>query len=197
MIAEVRGSLTAKHGDLVTIMTAGGVGYEVAVPLGVLERLPRPGGEVRLHTMLVVREDSWALFGFDQLKERAVFQRLLVASGVGPRLALSLLSALGAERVVRAVQTEDLAVLCTVPGVGKKKAERMVLELKDRMRDLEVASEQAAPAQSTVQAVTALVNLGYSSTEADAAVRAVVAGGTDADSGTLIRDALQRLTRGK
>lgn len=197
MIAEVRGSLTAKHGDLVTIMTAGGVGYEVTVPLGVLERLPRPGGEVRLHTMLVVREDSWALFGFDQLKERAVFQRLLVASGVGPRLALSLLSALGAERVVRAVQTEDLAVLCTVPGVGKKKAERMVLELKDRMRDLEVASEQAAPAQSTVQAVTALVNLGYSSTEADAAVRAVVAGGTDADSGTLIRDALQRLTRGK
>jgi Holliday junction DNA helicase RuvA len=197
VIAEVRGSLTAKHGDLVTIMTAGGVGYEVAVPLGVLERLPRPGGEVRLHTMLVVREDSWALFGFDQLKERAVFQRLLVASGVGPRLALSLLSALGAERVVRAVQTEDLAVLCTVPGVGKKKAERMVLELKDRMRDLEVASEQAAPAQSTVQAVTALVNLGYSSTEADAAVRAVVAGGTDADSGTLIRDALQRLTRGK
>jgi Holliday junction DNA helicase RuvA len=197
VIAEVRGSLTAKHGDLVTIMTAGGVGYEVTVPLGVLERLPRPGGEVRLHTMLVVREDSWALFGFDQLKERAVFQRLLVASGVGPRLALSLLSALGAERVVRAVQTEDLAVLCTVPGVGKKKAERMVLELKDRMRDLEVASEQAAPAQSTVQAVTALVNLGYSSTEADAAVRAVVAGGTDADSGTLIRDALQRLTRGK
>lgn len=197
MIAEVRGSLTAKHGDLVTIMTAGGVGYEVAVPLGVLERLPRTGGEVRLHTMLVVREDSWALFGFDQLKERAVFQRLLVASGVGPRLALSLLSALGAERVVRAVQTEDLAVLCTVPGVGKKKAERMVLELKDRMRDLEVASEPAGPAQSTVQAVTALVNLGYSSAEAEAAVREVIAGRTDADSGTLIRDALQRLTRGK
>lgn len=197
MIAEIRGALVAKHGDQVTIMTAGGVGYEMAVPLGVLERLPRPGGEVRLHTMLVVREDNWALFGFDNPWERAVFQRLLLASGVGPRLALSLVSALGADRVVRAVQAEDLAVLCTVPGVGKKKAERMVLELKDRIRDLEVVSEPPGPAQSTAQAVAALVNLGYSSAEAEAAVRESVAGQSDVDSGTLIRDALQRLTRGK
>ena len=197
MIAEISGALTAKHGDLITVMTAGGVGYEMAVPLGVLERLPRLGGEVRLHTMLVVREDSWALYAFDNRMERAVFQRLLLASGVGPRLALSLVSALGGDRVVRAVQTEDLAALCTVPGVGKKKAERMVLELKDRIRDLEVVSEPHRPAPATVQAVTALVSLGYAPAEAEAAVRETVGGRSEVDSGTLIREALQRLTRGK
>ncbi len=197
MIAEVRGTLTAKAGDLVTVMTAAGVGYEIAVPLGVLERLPVLGAEVHLHTGLVVREDGWALFGFDRNEERLVFQRLLLASGVGPRLALSLISALGGDRVIRAVREGDLAALCTVSGVGQKKAERMVLELKDRMRDLVMAEELAPTGATGEQAVSALVNLGYGAAEADRAVRAAVANNEAADAPEVIRTALQHLAKAK
>lgn len=194
MIAEVRGILASKSGDLVTIMTAAGVGYEVAVPVGTLARMPRAGGDVQLHTTLVVREDSWSLFGFDRLSERMVFQRLLLANGVGPRLALAVISALGGDRVVRAVRNEDIAALCTVQGVGKKKAERMVLELKDRMGDLEVPDDATTPGPTGQQAVTALVNLGYAQVESEDAVRAVLADGESAGTADLIRLALEQLT---
>jgi Holliday junction DNA helicase RuvA len=124
MIAGVRGTLTARTGDRVIVTTAAGVSYELAVPLGVLERLPAEGSDVDLRTVLVVREDGWALFGFDRDHERLVFQRLLGATGVGPRLALALLSTLGGSRVVAALKGSDLAALCAVPGVGTKTAER-------------------------------------------------------------------------
>ncbi len=197
MIASVRGTVTARSGDLVTIATAGGVSYEMAVPLGVLEQLPPAGGEVHLHTVLVVREDGWALFGFETADERIVFQRLLGASGVGPRLALGLLSALGSDRVVRAIAEGDLAALCTVTGVGKKKAERMVLELKDRMGDLEITGEPAAIDSAGDQAVKALVTLGYGQMEADGAVRTVLAANGTADTADVIRSALELLARGQ
>ncbi len=197
MIASVRGTVTARSGDLVTIATAGGVSYEMAVPLGVLEQLPPAGGEVHLHTVLVVREDGWALFGFETADERIVFQRLLGASGVGPRLALGLLSALGSDRVVRAIAEGDLAALCTVSGVGKKKAERMVLELKDRMSDLEITGEPTGIGSAGDQSVNALLTLGYGQMEADGAVRTVLAGNGTADTADVIRSALELLARGQ
>ena len=197
MIASVRGTVTARSGDLVTIATAGGVSYEMAVPLGVLEQLPPAGGEVHLHTVLVVREDGWALFGFETADERIVFQRLLGASGVGPRLALGLLSALGSDRVVRAIAEGDLAALCTVSGVGKKKAERMVLELKDRMGDLEITGEPTGIGSAGDQSVKALLTLGYGQMEADGAVRTVLAANGTADTGDVIRSALELLARGQ
>ncbi len=197
MIASVRGTVTARSGDLVTIATAGGVSYEMAVPLGVLEQLPPAGGEVHLHTVLVVREDGWALFGFETADERIVFQRLLGANGVGPRLALGLLSALGSDRVVRAIAEGDLAALCTVSGVGKKKAERMVLELKDRMSDLEITGEPTGIGSAGDQSVKALLTLGYGQMEADGAVRTVLAANGTADTADVIRSALELLVRGQ
>lgn len=197
MIAGVRGTVTARSGDLVTIATAGGVSYEMAVPRSVLEQLPPAGGEVHLHTVLVVRDDGWALFGFETADERIVFQRLLGASGVGPRLALGLLSALGSDRVVRAIAEGDLAALCTVSGVGKKKAERMVLELKDRMSDLEITGEPTGIGSAGDQSVKALLTLGYGQMEADGAVRTVLAANGTADTADVIRSALELLVRGQ
>jgi Holliday junction DNA helicase RuvA len=200
VIAEIRGNLTSKSGDLVTIMTAAGVGYEISVPVGTLGRLPRAGGDVQLHTTLVVREDSWSLFGFDRPSERVVFQRLLLANGVGPRLALAVISALGGDRVIRAVRNEDIVALCTVQGVGKKKAERMVLELKDRMGDLEVPDDVTGPGVTVgpgatgQQAVTALINLGYGQVESEDAVRTALAEGEPAGTADLIRLALEQVT---
>ena len=122
------------------VQTDGGVGYAVTVPTGVAERLPGPGDRVSLHTELVVKEDGWALYGFDRPGERLVFQRLLGASGFGPKLALALLSALGPERTVRSIRARDLAALSSVGGIGRKKAERLVLELQDRFDDVPLES---------------------------------------------------------
>ena len=194
MISAGCGALITKTGDRVVVETTGGVSYEIAVPLGVLERLPAEGRSVELKTVLVVREDAWALYGFDQELERTVFQRLLGASGIGPRLALALVSTLGGPRVVAAVREGDIAALCTVPGIGKKTADRMVLELKDRVRDLataEAATPRGVPAE---QAVQALMNLGYGAAEADRAVRAVVSQDGTGEPVDLIRRALHRLT---
>lgn len=191
MIASVSGVLTEKAPESIVIQTDGGVGYALTVPLGVFERLPAPGERVSLYTELVVREDGWALFGFDQPGERAVFQRLLGASGFGPRLALALLSTLGPERTVRSIQQRDIAALSTVNGIGRKKAERLVLELADRFQDLAVEIPQGAPGPGE-EAVRALVGLGYAPALAEEAVREVLADGAG-DTARLIRQALQLL----
>lgn len=195
MIAGVQGILASRQGDRVVVETATGVSYELAVPLGVLERLPGAGAPVRLHTVLVVREDGWALYGFDREHERGVFQRLLGASGVGPRLALALLSSLGGARVVQALRGSDLAALCTVPGIGRKTAERLVLELKDRLGDLSPPGEAPARAPAADEAVQALINLGYGAADADRAVRAVLADGGTAGTAEILRQALHTLMR--
>lgn len=194
MISAVRGTLVSKSGDRVVLETSGGVSYEIAVPLGVLERMPAEGRTVDLRTVLVVREDGWALYGFDQELERTVFQRLLQASGIGPKLALALVSTLGGSRVAGAVRDGDLATLCSVPGIGKKTAERVVLELKDRLRDMATTEPAAVRSVPAEQAVQALMNLGYGPTDADRAVRAVVSQNGAGEPAELIRRALQRLT---
>ena len=193
MIATLKGVLAVREADTVVIETDGGVGYAVAVPLGVFERLPPKGGRCALFTELVVREDGWTLYGFDSPGERAIFQRLLSASGLGPRLALAILSTLGPERAVRSIQGKDIAALSTVSGIGKKRAEKLIVELSDRFADLALAP-LAGPARPSDEAVRALTALGYTTPVADEAVRAVLsAGGADGVE-TLVRRALRHLT---
>ena len=191
MIASVRGTLAVREPAGVVVETPGGVGYLIEVPLGTFERLPAEGAPVHLLTELVVREDAWMLFGFDGAIERAVFRRLMGAAGVGARLALAILSTLGAERAVRAIRDKDLAVLASVTGIGRKKAERIVLELGDRLDDLPAAAPVASPA---ADAVRALVALGYPAAQADAAVRGAAESGT-LETAALVRRALTDLTR--
>lgn len=195
MIGLVTGVLRERDGDTVLIETAGGVGYSVTVPLGVLERLPMNGERVSLHTELVIREDAWALYGFDRQGERAIFQRLLSASGFGPKLALALLSTLGPERTVRSIQGRDIAALATVNGIGRKKAEKLVVELGDRFKEpaRDLPAAEPRPAEEAVQALT---RLGYAAAQAEDAVRSALAGGST-DTARLIREALQRLASRK
>lgn len=190
MIAMVSGTVGEREGDTILIETAGGVGYAVTVPLGVLERLPAAGGRVSLYTELVVREDSWSLFGFDQASERAIFQRLLSASGFGPKLALALLSTLGPGRTVRSIQQRDIAALSTVSGIGRKKAEKLVVELGDRFKDVPV--EPSAAPRPGEEALAALVGLGYPAAVAEDAVRAIMSDGVS-ETAKVIRLSLQRL----
>lgn len=196
MIASVSGVLAGRDGETIVVQTDGGVGYEVTVPLGVAGRLPAAGARVSLYTELVVKEDGWALFGFDRIAERQIFQRLLGASGFGPKLALALLSARGAARAVRSIRGRDLAALSSVPGIGRKKAEKLVVELRDRFDDVALEPEvERAP--GTDEAVRALVGLGYTPGAAEDAVRAALAAGASEETPQLIRRALQRLaTRG-
>ena len=191
MIAVVTGTLRERDGDAVLIETAGGVGYEVTVPLGVLERLPAAGSRVSLYTELVIREDSWSLYGFDRSAERTVFQRLLSATGFGPKLAMALLSTLGPERAVRSIQSRDIAALATVNGIGRKKAEKLVVELGDRFKEVPLDLPPAGPRPGE-EAMQALIRLGYPAPAAEEAVRAVVAEGIT-ETAKVIREALQRL----
>jgi Holliday junction DNA helicase RuvA len=193
VIALLSGTLAIKEGDRVVVRTPSGVGYEVFVPTRALEDLPPAGHPVELHTHLAVREDGQALYGFLTAEERRVFQRLLTASGIGPKLALAIMSALSAERVVRAIRERDLAVLVSVPGVGKKTAERLAVELADKTEDL--AAEVGAPGGSASDAATkALVRLGYKAAEADEAVRRALAADGRRDTADLIRAALAFLS---
>ena len=197
MIGTLTGTLADRSGDTILIDTAGGVGYALTVPLGVLERLPAQGSRCSLYTELVVREDGWTLYGFDRATDRAIFQRLLTASGFGPKLAIALLSTLGPDRTVRSIQGKDLAALATVPGIGRKKAERLVLELRDRFSDL--ALEPGAPVKSSAaeEAVRALTSLGFAPPAAEDAVRRVLAAGAGQDTTALIKHALQQLVGSK
>ena len=198
MISQVAGKLLAKELDRVAIMTAGGVGYELTIPLGVYETLPRAGEQCTLHTYLVVKEDGWQLFGFATQFERRVFQRVLDAKGVGPALAIGMLSALSAERLVRAIREKDIATLQGAPRVGRKKAEQLILDLSEKMDDLLPdtgmrALERAGPASE--DAVRALVSLGYASPDAERAVKAALdAGGQQMSAPDLIREALAKVT---
>jgi Holliday junction DNA helicase RuvA len=196
MIATVTGVLADREGETVVVQTDGGVGYAVTVPLGVFERLPPRGARVSLHTELVVREDGWALFGFDRAADRVIFQRLLGASGFGPKLALAVLSALGPDRTVRSIRERDIAALSTVTGIGRKKAERLVLELRDRFDDVAVAPPER-PASGSDQAVRALVALGYAPAAAEEAVRGALANGPSGDTAVVVRQALAGLAGSK
>lgn len=197
MIVHVDGTLIARDIDRVEVMTAGGVAYELQIPLGVFETLPRQGEQVSLHTWLVVKEDSWQLFGFSSLYERRLFQKLLTANGVGPSLALGMLSALSAQRLVRAIQEKDIPALQGVPRVGRKKAERLILDLADKLDNIGGDAETGVPRAAggaSEDALRALVLLGYSSSDAEKGLRAALdAGGGGLSAAELIRAALSKL----
>lgn len=197
MISRVRGVLVQKEIDRAEIITAGGVTYELEIPASVFEMLPRIGQELELHAALVGREDGLELFGFRDKLERQLFLRLQSASGVGPRLALTMLSTMRAAQLIDAIRGRDLARLCTVSGVGKKKAERIALELGDRLDDMVAAAAEVEPESALVEsAVGALVALGYSRAEAEGAVRKALKDrdGAESDVENLVREALAGLS---
>ena len=200
MIARVAGTLIAKDLDRVQITTSGGVTYELTIPLSAYEALPRAGEACTLHTHLVVKEDAWQLFGFATAFERRVFQRVLDAKGVGPALAIGLLSALSADRLVRAIREKDVATLRGAPRVGRKKAEQLILDLADKLDDLlpDVGRRTSDVSTPADDAIRALVSLGYSSQDAERAVKAALDGSTTTPSAPdLIRDALAKVTNAR
>ncbi|MGK2961593.1 MAG: Holliday junction branch migration protein RuvA [Gemmatimonadaceae bacterium] len=196
MISRIIGTLASKDIDRVDIMTDGGVGYELQIPLGVFETLPKQGEKISLHTYLVVKEDGWQLFGFSNVFERRLFQKLLTANGVGPALALGMMSALSAQRLVRAIREKDIPTLQGVPRVGRKKAERLVLDLADKLDSIggdEPGTPKPAGGASE-DALRALVSLGYTNADAEKGVRAALdAGGSGLSAAELIRSALAKL----
>lgn len=191
MISRIRGTLARRETDQVEVMTSGGVGYEIDIPISVFEKLPREGEAVELLTYQVVREDDLMLFGFLQPGERQLFARLLGASGVGPRLALAMMSTLSPSALVRAITEKEVAVLVQVPGVGRKTAERISLELSDKLDDIALRAAPSVKGAAAAEAVGALVALGYSNADASAAVRkSIEKDGPEEDAKALIRKAL-------
>ena len=198
MIVQVHGKVVAKDLDRVELMTSGGVAYELLIPLNVYEALPRAGDEATLWTSLIVREDGWQLYGFASAYERRVFNKVLGAKGVGPALALGMLSTLTADRLVRAIREKDIATLQSVPRVGRKKAEQLILDLADKLDDALQASDVAGaprPAGTGVEdAIRALVSLGYTTADAEKAVRAALDTGKKGMSAPeLLRAALAKI----
>ncbi len=191
MIGRLRGTLLAKQPPQV-LVEAGGVGYEVDVPMSTLYTLPVLGAEVTLLTHMVVREDAQLLYGFGTERERATFRELLKISGVGPKVALAVLSGLSTDDLARAVAMQDTALLTRVPGIGKKTAERLLLELKGRLADALPGAGGAVAAGAGADVMAALVALGYNEREAAAAVKALPEG-VSVEEG--IRAALKALAR--
>ena len=172
MIARLEGVLAEKSPEAV-VLDVHGVGYELRVPLSTFFELPDEGKTVRLRVHTHVREDAFLLYGFGTELERALFRLLLGASGVGPKLALAILSGLPTDKLIAALRSGNLAALVGIPGVGKKTAERIVVELRDRVTALEAIPTSAQPPRddASASAESALVNLGYPKAHAEKAVR--------------------------
>jgi Holliday junction DNA helicase RuvA len=192
LIAHLRGKLIEKAPSRL-VVEANGVGYEVFVPLSTFTVMPGEGVEVSLDIHTHVREDIMALYGFSSKQERSVFERLIGVSGIGPRLAVTILSGGSVEGLVGAIRKGDLARLTAIPGVGKKTAERIVVELRDKLAEF-----AEGPAKSTVEmdVLSALENLGYPHPVAEAAIRRAAEGETDVAFDVLFKRSLQILTKG-
>jgi Holliday junction DNA helicase RuvA len=175
MIAHLRGKLIYKQPGQ-AIVEAAGVGYDIVISVPTFTSLPSVGAETSLHIHTQVSEDQIALFGFLEREEKRLFERLITVSGVGPRLAIKMLSGLSPERTVQAIRAQDHAQLTRIPGVGKKLAERLVVELKDKLDDFAVAPVPSAVAGPAVDDVlSALTNLGYQRPSAERAIEQSVA----------------------
>jgi Holliday junction DNA helicase RuvA len=192
VIAHLRGKLAQKDSTRV-IVDVNGVGYEVFVPLTTYTALPSTGSEVSIDIHTHVREDIIALYGFSTRRERAIFEKLMTISGIGPKLAVTILSGGSVEDLVTAIKRSDLPRLTAIPGVGKKTAERIVLELKDKLQEF-----AEAPAKSSVEldVLSALENLGYNRALAEGAVARATNGDGSAPFDVLFKRSLQILTKG-
>ena len=180
MIAFLRGTLLEKHPNQAIVET-GGVGYDVTVPVSTFTHLPNAGAEVRLRIHTHVREDALALYGFLTQDEKALFEKLINVSGIGPKLAITILSGLAAADLIHAIRRGELERLVRIPGISKKTAERMVLDLRDKLPA--VTGEEPEPAAETLSAIdqdvlSALLNLGCARPQAEAAVRKAKAAAT-------------------
>jgi holliday junction DNA helicase RuvA len=199
MIAHLRGVLVDKHPNQL-IVECGGVGYDVQIPVSTYTSLPEEGREVRLRIHTHVREDALQLFGFASAKEKLLFEKLIAISGVGPRLAVTVLSGVPVDDLEDAIRSGDVVRLVRIPGVGKKTAERIVLELRDKMPGLAAQAAAGARAQpaSPLDALdedvlSALINLGSKREAAEAAVRKAKAAGAPAEFDPLFRKAMELL----
>ena len=188
MIGRLQGKLAAKHPPQVMVDVAG-VGYELDVPMSTFYNLPAAGEPVTLYTHLVVREDAHTLYGFASLEERAAFRQLIRISGVGARTALSVLSGLSVADLTQSVAMQDTGRLTRIPGIGKKTAERLLLELKGKLAEASVSRAQDEPASDVLHALLAL---GYSEKEAQVAVKNLTPGLPVAEG---IRTALRALAK--
>jgi Holliday junction DNA helicase RuvA len=197
MIAHLRGTLLEKHPNQV-IVEAGGVGYDVLIPISTYSALPETGSEVRLRIHTHVREDALSLFGFLTSEEKTIFEKLISVSGIGPSLAVKVLSGMSTADLIPAIRNGSVEHLVRIPGVGRKTAERMVLELKDKLEGLDatpvpgLAARPAATLSPLEQDVlSALLNLGCNRAAAEAAVRKAKSTGAPADFEPLFRRSLE------
>jgi Holliday junction DNA helicase RuvA len=198
MIAHLRGTLLTKHPNSAIVETHG-VGYEVTISVPTFSDMPATGSEISLHIHTHVREDALSLYGFLRLQEKHLFEKLLTVSGIGPKLAITILSGMPADEMVTAIRSGDLGRLTRIPGIGKKTAERMVLELRDKLPATTGAAEinatQASPVEEDV--MSALVNLGYQRAATEKALLMVRGGSGSHAKGfdTLFREALGALSK--
>ena len=200
MIALLRGTLIEKHPSRIVVDVAG-VGYDVQVPLSTFYGLGDPGGTVSLRVHTHVREDAIALFGFSTRLEQDLFERLIAVNGIGPKLALAVLSGIEPAELIRSIRTQDVARLTAIPGIGKKTAERIGLELKDRLpqgiQTAEPATVPGAPAdQLREDLLSALVNLGYQRATAEKAIESVLKASPSVGFEQALRDALRSMMKG-
>ena len=192
MIAHLRGKLAHKDPARL-VVDVNGVGYEVFIPLTTFTAMPETGFEVSIDIHTHVREDIIALYGFSTRRERVIFEKLMTISGIGPKLAVTILSGGSVQELVAAIKRGDLARLTAIPGVGKKTAERIILELKDKLQDF---SEGPAVSPLESDVLSALENLGYLRAHAEAAMRRAVDGDRDPSFDMLFKRSLQILTKG-
>jgi holliday junction DNA helicase RuvA len=196
MIAFLTGRVVRK-GAAYALLDVGGVGYRLAMTTGSLSALPAEGDEVTVWTHLYVREDELSLFGFENEAEKESFEQLITVSGVGPKVALATLSALTPDALAQAVAVDDVAMISTVPGIGKKTAQRIILELKDKLGVSELgatAARRAGGGAALAETSDALLAMGFSAAEVSAAVKGFA--GESADAQTLLKYALRRLGGG-
>ncbi len=196
MIAHLRGKLLAKHPNQAIVETSG-VGYDVTISVPTFSDLPALGAEVALHIHTHVREDVIALYGFLRPAEKLLFEKLITVSGIGPKLAITILSGMPADEMVGAIRGNDVARLTRIPGIGKKTAERMVLELRDKLPEAGPAVAPAAPVRSAVEedVLSALVNLGYQRAAAEQAISLATKIAKGGSFDALFREALAALSK--
>src|SRR3954467_14844368 len=179
MIAHIRGRLLSKHPNQ-AIVEAAGVGYDVTISVPTFSELPAPRGEVALHIHTHVREDALALYGFLRQSEKQIFEKLISVSGIGPKLAITILSGMPADEMAGAIRGNDVVRLTKIPGIGRKTAERMVLELRDKLPPVGTDQVHVIPSLSAVQedVLSALMNLGYQRPSAEKALLSIEKNGT-------------------
>lgn len=196
MIAHLRGKLLAKHPNQAVVETAG-VGYDVTISVPTFSDLPAIGADVALHIHTHVREDVIALYGFLRPTEKVLFEKLITVSGIGPKLAITILSGMRADEMVGAIRGNDVARLTRIPGIGKKTAERMVLELRDKLPEAGPSATPAVPSLSVTEedVLSALVNLGYQRAAAEKALAVAAKEGDGKSFDQMFRAALNRLSK--